>query len=71
MRQPFSAGVFVFIRTKNMQTEAEILTDHNELICSTSAERIVTGRDAELKQIETLIISSMTFPGPLQKLATA
>ncbi|SUX75929.1 Uncharacterised protein [Citrobacter freundii] len=53
-----------------MQTEAEILTDHNELICSTSAESIVTGRDAELKQIETLIISSMTFPGPLQKLAT-
>ncbi|CAD5548960.1 restriction methylase [Escherichia coli] len=38
-----------------MQTEAEVLTDHNELICSTSIERIVTGRDAALKQIETLI----------------
>ncbi|MFV5240339.1 DUF4942 domain-containing protein [Enterobacter mori] len=38
-----------------MQTEAEILTDHNELICSTSIERIVTGRDAALKQIEALI----------------
>lgn len=38
-----------------MQTEAEVLTDHNELICSTSIERIVTGRDAALKQIEELI----------------
>lgn len=38
-----------------MQTEAEVLTEHNELICSTSIERIVTGRDAALKQIETLI----------------
>ena len=38
-----------------MQTEAEVLTDHNELICSTSIERIVTGRDTALKQIETLI----------------
>ncbi|EIX6435539.1 DUF4942 domain-containing protein [Salmonella enterica] len=38
-----------------MQTEAEVLTDHNELICSTSIERIVTGRDAALKQIEDLI----------------
>ncbi len=38
-----------------MQTEAEVLTDHNELICSTSIERIVTGRDAALKQIEALI----------------
>lgn len=38
-----------------MQTEAEVLTDHNELICSTSIERIITGRDAALKQIEVLI----------------
>ncbi|GKP12815.1 DUF4942 domain-containing protein [Klebsiella pneumoniae] len=38
-----------------MQTEAEVLTDYNELICSTSIERIVTGRDAALKQIEALI----------------
>ncbi|WP_106916229.1 DUF4942 domain-containing protein [Escherichia coli] len=48
-----------------MQTEAEVLTDHNELICSTSIERIVTGRDSALKQIATLIqklhdISSLT-----------
>lgn len=38
-----------------MQTEAEVLTDYNELTCSTSIERIVTGRDAALKQIEALI----------------
>ncbi len=38
-----------------MQTEAEVLTDHNELICSTSIERIVTGRNTALGQIETLI----------------
>ncbi|NWC65224.1 DUF4942 domain-containing protein [Cedecea sp. P7760] len=38
-----------------MQTEAEVLTDHSVLICSTSIERIVTGRNAALKQIEQLI----------------
>lgn len=38
-----------------MQTKAEVLTGHNELICSTSIERIVTGRDVALKQIEALI----------------
>ncbi|HAT2832580.1 TPA: DUF4942 domain-containing protein [Klebsiella oxytoca] len=38
-----------------MQTEVEVLTDHNELICSTSIERIVTGRDVALSQIEILI----------------
>ncbi|EMX9852852.1 DUF4942 domain-containing protein [Klebsiella michiganensis] len=38
-----------------MQTEAEVLTDHSELICSTSIEHIVTGRDTALKQIEQLI----------------
>lgn len=38
-----------------MQTEAEVLTDHNELICSTNVERIVTGRDAALSLIEILI----------------
>ncbi|EFN6779451.1 restriction endonuclease subunit M, partial [Escherichia coli] len=48
-----------------MQTEAEVLTDHNEIICSTNIERIVTGRDSALKQIATLIqklddISSLT-----------
>ncbi|PJE89600.1 DUF4942 domain-containing protein [Yersinia mollaretii] len=38
-----------------MQTEAEVLTNHSELICSTSIERIVTGRDTALKKIEQLI----------------
>ncbi|EJI0931788.1 DUF4942 domain-containing protein [Salmonella enterica] len=38
-----------------MQTEAEVLTDHHELICSTSIERIVTGHDAALSLIEILI----------------
>jgi hypothetical protein len=38
-----------------MQTESEVLTEHNELICSTNIERIVTGRDAALVQIEQLI----------------
>ncbi|MBJ8867028.1 DUF4942 domain-containing protein [Citrobacter koseri] len=39
-----------------MQTEAEVLTNHSELICSTSIERIVTGRDTALKEIEALIL---------------
>ena len=38
-----------------LQTEPEVLTDHTELICSTNIERIVTGRDAALKQIGALI----------------
>lgn len=38
-----------------MQTQAEILTNHSELSCSTSIERIVTGRDTALNQIEQLI----------------
>lgn len=38
-----------------MQTEPDVLTDHNEIICSTSIERIVTGRDAALKQIQDVI----------------
>jgi len=38
-----------------MQTEPDVLTDHTELICSTNIERIVTGSDAALKQIGTLI----------------
>lgn len=38
-----------------MQTEAEVLTDHNELICSTNIERIVTGRNAALQKIEVVI----------------
>ncbi|UYB59711.1 DUF4942 domain-containing protein [Klebsiella michiganensis] len=38
-----------------MQTEPDVLTEHNELICSTSIERIVTGRDTALMQVEQLI----------------
>ena len=38
-----------------MQTEAELLTEHNELICSTNIERIITGRNTALSQIEALI----------------
>jgi hypothetical protein len=56
MRQPFPAGVFAFMHGKHiMQTEPEVLTGHTELICSTNIERIVTGRDAALKQIGALI----------------
>ena len=36
-------------------TESEVLTDHTDVICSTSIERIVTGRNAALAQIEALI----------------
>lgn len=38
-----------------MQTEPEVLTDHTEVICSTSIERIVNGRHAALVEIEVLI----------------
>lgn len=38
-----------------MQIEPEVLTDHTELICSTSIERIVSGRNAALAQIAALI----------------
>lgn len=33
----------------------EVLTDHTDVICSTSIERIVTGRNAALTQIEALL----------------
>ncbi|CNJ26504.1 restriction endonuclease subunit M [Yersinia frederiksenii] len=36
-------------------TEPEVLTDHTDVICSTSIERIVTGRNTAITQIETLI----------------
>ncbi|PLC59986.1 restriction endonuclease subunit M [Citrobacter sp. L55] len=36
-------------------TEPEVLTDHTDVICSTSIERIVTGRNVALAQIEALI----------------
>ena len=38
-----------------MQTEPEVITGNTELINSTNIERIVTGRDAALVQIEELI----------------
>lgn len=41
--------------TELTHTDPEVLTDHTDVICSTSIERIVTGRNAALMQIETLI----------------
>jgi hypothetical protein len=38
-----------------MQTDPEVLTDHTEVICSTSIERVVSGRNAVLAQITALI----------------
>ena len=38
-----------------MQTKTDVLTNHHELICSTNIERIVTGRDTTLKQVEAAI----------------
>lgn len=35
--------------------EPEVLTDHTDMICSTSIEHIVTGRNAALAQTEALI----------------
>ena len=37
-------------------TEPEVLTGHTDVICSTSIERIATGRNTALKQIEALIL---------------
>ncbi|MJK45495.1 DUF4942 domain-containing protein, partial [Salmonella enterica subsp. diarizonae] len=34
--------------------DPEVLTDHTDVICSTSIERIVTGRNAALEQIRTV-----------------
>ncbi|EMH4163756.1 DUF4942 domain-containing protein [Pluralibacter gergoviae] len=39
----------------NNATESEVLTGHTGVICSTSIERIITGRNAALTQIESLI----------------
>lgn len=36
-------------------TDPEVLTGNTNVICSTSIERIVTGRNAALAQIEALI----------------
>ncbi len=39
----------------NTVIEPDVLTDHTEIICSTSIERIVTSRNIALTQIEALI----------------
>ncbi|MCC4108329.1 DUF4942 domain-containing protein [Serratia ureilytica] len=39
----------------NAVIEPDVLTEHTEVICSTSTERIVTGRNTALAQIEALI----------------
>lgn len=36
-------------------TEPDVLTDHTDVICFTSIERIVTGRNTALARIESLI----------------
>ncbi|VXC71187.1 Restriction endonuclease subunit M (fragment) [Enterobacterales bacterium 8AC] len=41
--------------TLNTVIEPEVLTGHTDVICSTSIERIVTGRNTALVQIEALI----------------
>lgn len=52
--------------SETIHTEPEVLTDHTDVICSTSIERIVSGRNAALARIEALIqqlddISLLTF----------
>ncbi|EHQ9680368.1 DUF4942 domain-containing protein [Escherichia coli] len=52
--------------SETIHTEPEVLTDPTDVICSTSIERIVTGRNAALARIEALIlqlddISLLTF----------
>lgn len=39
----------------NNVNESEVLTGHTDVICSTSIERIVTGRNAALTRIQSLI----------------
>ncbi|ECH3817599.1 DUF4942 domain-containing protein [Salmonella enterica] len=41
--------------SEHTHANPEVLTDHTDVICSTSIERIVTGRNAALTQIESLI----------------
>lgn len=52
--------------SETIHTEPKVLTDHTDVICSTSIERIVSGRNAALARIEALIqqlddISLLTF----------
>ncbi|HAH1155913.1 DUF4942 domain-containing protein [Escherichia coli] len=41
--------------SEHTNADPEVLTDHTDVICSTSIERIVTGRNAALQQTESLI----------------
>jgi hypothetical protein len=43
------------MEASNMQTEPDVLTGHTDIICSTSIERTVSGRNAALTQIAALI----------------
>lgn len=38
--------------SEHTHANPEVLTDHTDVICSTSIERIVTGRNVALTQIE-------------------
>lgn len=40
--------------SEHTNADPEVLTDHTDIICSTSTERIVTGRNAALEQIRTV-----------------
>ncbi|MDJ6542945.1 DUF4942 domain-containing protein [Salmonella enterica] len=40
--------------SEHTNADPEVLTDHTDVICSTSIERIVTGRNAALEQIRTV-----------------
>jgi hypothetical protein len=55
MPLPSPAEAFAYMEFFAMQTEPEVITEHTELINSTNIERIVTGRDTALVQIEQLI----------------
>lgn len=41
--------------SEQLYADPDVLTGHTDVICSISIERIVTGRNAALTQIETLI----------------
>ncbi|EAM7382758.1 DUF4942 domain-containing protein [Salmonella enterica] len=41
--------------SEHTNADPEVLTDHTDVICSTSIERIVTGRNTALQQTESLI----------------
>lgn len=41
--------------SEHTNADSEVLTDHTDVICSTSIERIITGRNTALQQTESLI----------------